>query len=160
MNTQSIAEKQLSLSLEMLKNLIENAPDSVWNEKRGGFIFWQQIFHALTGALFWLRSEKGEFQEPYAGQNLYPELDGEPQGQLSREQLLDLYREVLEEKELLFGKLTEETVIESSPLYGKISSLDVIFGQVRHIMYHIGHCDAILRDQELPAAKWVEYYGE
>lgn len=155
-----IVFRQLNMCFDMLEKLVHAVPDKLWSEKRGGFLMWQQIFHALTGSQFWLRSEGGEFREPFESLNLYPELDGEPEMNLTKEQVLELLDETRELKDRLFDSLREEALEQPSVLYDKITNLDVILGQIRHLMYHIGHCNAILRDTDEQAAEWEDYYGE
>ncbi len=149
----------LGLCLDMMEKLINDSPDSIWNEHRGGFVFWQQILHALTGAKFWLRCEKSDFQEPFASRKVYPELDGKPENNLTREELHSLFADVKSACEAYFSGQTPESLIQPCPLYDKISKLDVIFGQVRHIQHHIGCCNAILREAGEKAADWVDYFG-
>jgi hypothetical protein len=42
----------------------------------------------------------------------------------------------------------------------KISNMDVLLMQIRHIQYHVGHCNSILRDRGYRAVDWIEYCGD
>jgi hypothetical protein len=51
-------------------------------------------------------------------------------------------------------KLTEKSII-----YNNITNLDVILGQIRHLQYHVGHCESILRENGMTDLKWIDYLG-
>ncbi len=148
------------LSLNMLDRLIELCPDRLWAEKHGGFVFWQQLLHAYTGALFWTRGPGVEFAEPYAERNLYPEFEHDPEGTISRDELSVLARRVRDQIETSIQGKTDAWLAEPSPVYDKITNADVLIGQVRHIQYHVGHCDSILREHGEQTPEWVDYLGE
>ena len=148
------------LSFSMLEKLIEQCPEDIWDIKAGGFVFWQQILHTLTGANFWMRQPGSDFKEPFAERAVYPELDQEPAGRVSREEMI-LYKDTVKSLcEKLFEGRDDAWLTEPSGIYDRISNLDVILGQIRHIQYHVGHCNSILRDRGRKAVDWVEYFGE
>lgn len=62
----------------MLEQMIEKCTDDLWNEKKGGFVFLQQLLYAFTGINFWLRTKNEKFIEPFADKKVYPELDNDP----------------------------------------------------------------------------------
>ena len=82
MNVTEICKEQLFLSFQTIENLIDITPENIWNKKSGGYIFWQQIVHCITGSLFWLRTEKKQFQEPFSELHIYPELEKDPEHNL------------------------------------------------------------------------------
>jgi len=75
------------MSFSMLEKMIEQCPEEVWNIKAGGFVFWQQLVHALSSVNFWMRKPGGVFVEPFAERKVYPELDQDPEGFVSRDEL-------------------------------------------------------------------------
>lgn len=154
------AKTQFDLSFAMLEKMIEKCPDDIWNEKKGGFVFWQQLLHAFTGINFWLRTNNEKFIEPFADKKVYPELDHDPENQLSKEDLTEYKNAVKEISGEFFTDKDDEWLGAKSVIYGKIKNLDVIFMQVRHIQYHVGHCNSILRENNREAVEWLDYYGE
>jgi hypothetical protein len=155
-----IAKTQFELSFSMLEKMIETCPDDLWNEKKGGFVFWQQLVHAFTGINFWLRMNNEEFIEPFADKKVYPELEHEPENQLSKDDLTEYKNIVKEISNIFFSDKDDEWLGSSSIIYDKIKNLDVIFMQIRHIQYHVGHCNSILRENNREAVEWLDYYGE
>lgn len=150
---------QVGLSFKMIESHIDACPDSLWNEKVGGFVFWQQILHALAGCLYWMREQNGEFDEPFRDREAYPELDQDPVGKVSKDEMRELARKARELTEALYAGKDDAWLIEPNPMYGKITNADAAFGQIRHLMYHAGHCDSALRERGLNAVEWEEYFG-
>ncbi len=151
--------KQLELSLGMIEGEIEACPDTLWNEKAGGFVFWQQILHALTGTLYWTRTSPGGFTEPFCDREVYPELDGDPVGRVTKEEMLGLAGETRKAVEAFLAGKDDAWLLAPNAIYAKISNADVAIGQIRHLMYHAGHCDSALRERGNSATEWLEYYG-
>jgi hypothetical protein len=148
------------VSLTMLDRQIEICPDEIWGLAAGGFQFWQQVFHALTGAMFWTRPHGREFVEPHDDRKLFPELDGEPEGALSRSELSELSTEVRAQIATLLADRTDAWLKQPSWIYDKVLNFDVLVGQIRHLQYHVGHCNSILRENDAPAAEWLDHPGE
>ena len=46
---------------------------------------------------------------------------------------------------------------EKSVLYDKITNMDIVLMLMRHIQYHTGHCDSILREDGFEAVEWLDY---
>jgi uncharacterized damage-inducible protein DinB len=149
-----------NLSLEMLEKMISQCPDELWKEKRAGYVFWQQILHALTGADFWMRQSNEQFVEPFTGKKVYPELEQDPEDQLSKENLIKYAGEVQALSLLFFEGKDDAWLNSGSTVYNKITNMDVVFMQIRHILYHVGHCDSILRESGYKAVEWVDYFGD
>ncbi len=155
-----VMQRQLSLCLLMLQRVIEATPDEIWPKVRGGYVYWQQIYHALHGAVYWLRTEHTLYTEPFSDLNLYPELDGIPEHTLSKEDLIQLLQDATRLAVDFFEDMTTQKLSESSEVFSEITNLDVICMQIRHLQYHIGHCNAILRESGYQAAEWVDYSGD
>jgi hypothetical protein len=150
---------QFAMSYQMMEKQIEVCPDRLWNKRAGGYVFWQQIVHALTGTLYWLRPEGTPFVEPFAGRGVYPELEKTPETELSRDELRGLSKNVREQNERLFAGREADWLMEKSPVYDRILNLDAILMQIRHLQYHCGHCNSILRENGEKAVEWLEYNG-
>lgn len=155
-----IAKTHFDLSFEMLEKMIQQCPDDLWNEKKGGFVFWQQLLHAFTGINFWLREENKKFIEPFEDKKVYPELDHDPENNLTKEELTEYKNKVKEICDAFFQDKDDHWINSSSIIYDKIKNLDVIFMQIRHIQYHVGHCNSILRENNVQAVEWLDYFGE
>ncbi len=151
-----IVETQLDLSLRMVEGEIEACPDALWNEKAGGFVFWQQILHALTGTLYWTREEGTLFEEPFKDREVFPELEAPPKGSVAKEELRDLAGRVRSQVGRLLAGRDDSWLAAPCGAYGGITNADALLGQVRHLMYHAGHCDSALRERGEAATEWLE----
>jgi hypothetical protein len=151
---------QFFVSFSMLEKLIEQCPEEIWGIKAGGFVYWQQLLHALAGTNFWMRLPGEEFSEPFAERKVYPELDKEPEGIVTREEMLEYKDTVKSICESFFEGKEDAYLTKSSCIYDKITNLDLVFMQIRHIQYHVGHCNSILRERSLEAVDWLDYFGE
>jgi hypothetical protein len=150
----------LLLSLDMLDRLIAICPPTIWDKTAGGFPFWQQILHALTGTLFWTRPTAGDFHEPFAERHVFPELDGTPEDQLTKEELSELSGSVRRQIATLLAHKDEAWLKKPNCIYNGILNVDAIVGQIRHLQYHVGHCNSILREHNEQAEDWLDYFGE
>ncbi|WP_010252169.1 DinB family protein [Acetivibrio cellulolyticus] len=147
---------QFTLSFSMLEKLIEQCPDEIWNVNAGGYVFWQQIVHALCGANYWMRQPNIAFVEPFQERKVYPELDNKPEGYVSKSEMLD-YKDIVKNICICyFEDKDDEWLTMLSAFNEKITNLDVVFMQIRHIQYHVGHCNSILRDRGLKPVDWIE----
>lgn len=61
---------------------------------------------------------------------------------------------------LFFADRDDAWLAEASVIYDKISNMDIVFMLVRHMQYHTGHCDSILRENGFEAAEWLDYFGD
>ena len=107
-----------------------------------------------------MRQPKSTFSEPFAGRKVYPELDHEPEDKITRDEMVEYKDTVIVLCENFFEGKDEAWLAESSGIYDKISNLDIVFMQIRHIQYHVGHCNSILRERGLKAVDWIDYFGE
>jgi uncharacterized damage-inducible protein DinB len=140
-------KKQFFFPFSMLEKITEICPDELWNKKVSGYIFWQQLLHTFTGEHFWLRQENSEFIEPFKDKNVYPEMEKEPENILTKEVLRNFCNETKEIAEKWFNGKDDDWLKLSSKIYNKLTNLDVVIMQIGHMMYHIGHFDAIFRER-------------
>jgi hypothetical protein len=145
----------------MLEKIVEICPDELWNKKVSGFVFWQQLIHTLAGMKGWLREEKPEsipFSE-FNGKKIYIEFENEPEIILTKKDIIDCFIEVKEITEKWFSGKDDNWLKSSYKLYNKITNYDMTEGQIRHIMYHVGHCEAIFRENGIKTGEYLDYFG-
>jgi hypothetical protein len=155
-----LSKKYFQVSFTMMENIIAQCPDELWNEKKGGYVFWQQIFHALTGVNFWMRLNNEQFVEPFSERKLYPELEQEPESHLSRSELLEYKEQVKSIANDFFDGRDDHWLYQGSAAYNKVKNIEIIYMQIRHLQYHVGHCNCILRENGYQAVEWLEYFGQ
>jgi len=151
-----VVKNQLDMSLAMVKSAIEACPDGLWGAKAGGFVLWQQILHALSGTLFWMRGDNGEFDEPFRDRKVYPELERDPVGTVTKGEMRALAERTGALAEAFFAGKDDDWLLAPNATYDKRTNAEVSLGQIRHLMYHAGHFDSALRDRGLAAVPWEE----
>jgi hypothetical protein len=158
-NLVKIMEVQFNLAFSMISEFLEKCPDEIWNKKLGGHIFWQQLLHTYTGTNFWFRIKKEKFIEPFQGKEVYPEFEDDPKDFISKGEMENFVSLVTQEAIVFFKDKSNSWLSEPNVIYNKITNLDVINMQIRHIMYHVGYCNCILHEEGVPAVEWKDYFG-
>lgn len=140
-------------SFEMLENMIDICPHTIWNEKAGGTLFSRHILRALTSALFWMRTENNDFTPPFNDRRL----DGEFPEFLTKEELVGVSDAAREQAMRYFADKDDVWLTRASAIDERVTNVDAIVMQIRHIQYCMGHCDAALRERNVAAAEWLDY---
>jgi NOL1/NOP2/fmu family ribosome biogenesis protein len=157
----NMLKNQFFILVKMLEKIIDICPNDLWNSKKSGFIFWQQLMHTFAGMKGWLREEKMEgipFSE-INGKKIYPEFEHDPEIILTKEDVFNCFNEVkIMAEEWFFGK-NDEWLKSPYKIYNKITNFDMTIGQFKHIMYHIGYCEAIFRENGIETGEYIDYYG-
>ena len=153
-------QNHFNISFSMLEKIIEICPEELWNKKKSAFVFWQQLFHTLSGMLFWFSDGSADFTEPFRDKNVFPELDHDPETMLAKDDIMKCCIEAKEASEKWFAGKDDEWLKLTSKIYDKLTNLDIITMQIRHIMYHIGHCEAIFRDNGIETGEYLDYMGK
>jgi hypothetical protein len=98
-------KNHFSVTISMMGKIIEICPVELWNSKKSGYVFWQQLIHVFSGIKYWLREEKLE-DYPFSeinGKNIYPEFEDDPEINLSKEDVLKIFNEIKEISEEWFS---------------------------------------------------------
>ena len=141
----------------MLEKIIEICPDELWNSKKSGYVFWQQLLHTFSGMLYWLREENTEFIEPFREMNVYPEMEKDPENVLSKEDITQCCDNARKAGEQWFSGKDDDWLKLPSKIYDKITNFDVMIMEIKHVMYHIGHCEAIFRENGIKPGVYLDF---
>jgi hypothetical protein len=144
------------LSFSMAERMIEICPDRLWNNKESSFVFWQQLLHTFAGMQFWLREENTDFIEPFKDKNVHPELDGDPENILSKDDIKKCCKDAKEMGEKWFYGRDDNWLKLPSKVYNKITNFDNMEMQIKHLMYHVGHCEAIFRENGIKTGEYLD----
>ena len=162
-----IMKRNFISSLKMLDNIIDNCPADLWVEIHAGFPFWQQVYHALESVDYWFRENYRyvyDDETPKAwlsNKNVTSELDKNKttfDDILSKEEMQQYLSYIYKKTDLFFSGLSDgklkEPIAENNY---KFTYLDVIDMQIRHVMYHVGHCICILRSHADIELEWISH---
>ena len=139
------------MNFNLIKINIDNATDEVWEDKCGGDFYWEQIYHSLLSILHMLPIDEKTYNLPIKNAGM---MDGsKTDDDHSKEVMLKMldtckshvheYMKYIEEKDLF-----EE--IETMGMRMTRSAFIIL--AISHQMYHIGVCDASLREHDLKSA--------
>lgn len=126
-----------------------------WKEKAGGWTLAQQFYHGLVAANMLLASLTGKpapNPNPEAGQIL-----DKPDVLPSKEQAAEFFANIRIAAQSMFESLQDETLLKKnegvSQKFGRDVTNAVVLELIpAHLLYHLGSCDAALRNRNLPGA--------
>jgi hypothetical protein len=136
-------------AFELLSQFIEVCPDGIWKEKAGGWPIWQQVYHSVGAVDFFLGT---------TGQSLVPgpvaglkEIGTEA---LSKDQVRGALREARTKVDQFVAALADQDLPKrNEPLFANfkydLTLAATLTGICSHALYHLGSCDAALRNNGL-----------
>jgi hypothetical protein len=133
----------------LLVRIIDICPEAVWAKKAGGFVFWQQLYHCFSAANLILPKDSKPEPGPWGTE--VAQFKAEPTTTPSKEELKAYAVKMKAQVDAWIGTLDDTSLLQvheglsarwGSPM-NNVMALNIMSG---HPFYHIGSCDAILRD--------------
>jgi hypothetical protein len=143
----------LEKSLKMLENVIASCPDQMWYETHGGFPLWHQVYHAIESINYWFCIDREKYARETYGKKITDDLGQRCDDVLTKAEIDDYFSRTGKIVDAYFNGL-ERDAGEDRGEEHDIAKIDEIIGQIRHIQYHIGHCNAIFRESGIRAVDW------
>ena len=150
-----------------MEKIIDNCPSDLWTDINAGFPFWQQVYHAVESVDYWFRENYRYVYDDEtpkvweSNKNVTSELDENVRifsDVLSKAELRQYLSCIYEKTNIFFSGLNDyrlrQPIAENNY---EFTYLDVINMQVRHVMYHVGHCICILRSHAGIEIEWVSH---
>ena len=140
---------------DLMEKQIDVCPDDLWTQKVGGYIYWQQIFHSILCVEFFSICQADS--EPVL-QKKYPldvaMLKTVPDMVISKQEMHDLAKQAKAIAHNFMEKLTVENLTEpqvqmSNRMKREQTMQNALIALIRHCTYHLGCCDAVLRQHGL-----------
>ncbi|MDP2856992.1 MAG: DinB family protein [Bacillota bacterium] len=156
--TVSALELHLGMSLEMLRKVVDCCPDdSVWLGPMVDFPLWQQVYHAVYYADHWLREDYSSrsWRTMTWRKEVTPQLGKPSPAHLTRQESLDFLAAVRGKVKRYFDALEDSRLWQPISSRTEITYMDAIIGQLRHVMYHVGNCNRMLKESGAPTAGWL-----
>jgi DinB superfamily len=153
----AVLRRQIDPTLQMLADIVESCPDSLWTDSRTGRPFWQQVIHALTGVRLWLREASQPFSPPDFGQGPVPDLDQMPSFAVDRLAVKKYLQAIQAVVDSFFTSVDDSRLLLPSSVYDRFTDADLILMQIRHLQHHIGYCNCLLQVGHAKPAKWLGY---
>jgi hypothetical protein len=144
----------LQFTFSLVDKFLESCPDDIWKAKFGGWPVWQQIYHAFTSVDFFLRPPEAPMEatpcDPDANS-----LKSSPAQAPDTGDLRDFIVKAQARVALYASTLDDDALAlkndgPSARMGREMSHAAVLSLINAHIMYHLGACDAALRERGLP----------
>ena len=155
MNNAIVLSMQASFqhAYNLLEKFVGICPDEIWTEKSGGWPVWQQVLHTLTALDFFVR-KNGEEAVPVPRDPGVASLAAVGDVTLPKNEMLKLATVY---KARVYAYIADLTDADLSKPHSALSArfnretlhcacLNLLAG---HTLYHLGSCDAALRNHGL-----------
>lgn len=142
----------LNFTFGLYEKFISICPDNIWGEKFGGFPVCQQIYHSLWATGMMLASINGhQVVEPIPQ---FGPLNADNKAMPSKADCSSLLAGLKQALKMLMEELADESLLQKNEGLSKKMGRDVTNGEVLefaalHCSYHLGSCDAALRNHNL-----------
>ena len=133
-----------------LNELIDVCPDSVWTKKGGGFVFWQQLYHCFYCVSLFILPKGGVIQPGPWGAEVAG-FKAEPTVTPTKAELRAYADKKKAEADAWIATLNDANLAtEHEGLTARFetpfTNAGVLVLMDKHSFYHVGSCDAVLRD--------------
>lgn len=147
-------EGNIRHAFNLLDKFVEVCPEDLWAQKFGGWPVWQQVYHALSALDFFIRpldapEEAPPFGEKEAG------LDISAAAAAGKAQLKAYAQKMYQQADAYIASLDDAALAQShTGLAARLgmpsTHADALCLMAAHTLYHLGGCDAALRERGLP----------
>ena len=153
-----IIKRSFDPSMEMLQGVVDNCPEDLWFDDSIGFPFWQQIWHVLFFVDVWLREDYTR-GVPYRvfEKDLPEDLAKRSDDHLTQAEAREYLARLKDKTERFFSQLDDDKLLAPIVEGRPNTYLDTILGQIRHIQYHVGHSNCLLKSREADTSRWVAF---
>jgi hypothetical protein len=156
---------QLGAALNMAETAAANCPDDVWKMEIRGHNVWRVLYHALLYVDFYGNSLDPSMENPeedfeaskFFGDTKVPSPHFEDITDAFLDQKIILeYIEYLREKtNTLISNCTEDLFLEKARFHWQsINNLEMVIYFTRHVMQHVGHVSAYIRERHDISVPW------
>jgi len=136
-----------------LFKLIDECPDALWGERKGGFFVWQQLYHAFYCVDYFLLPPDGEMPEKPYGRAVAM-FSEEADTPLSKDELRAFGKDMKAKADTWIASLDDAALGQrhegmSARKKAEMSNAVVFASLCGHTMYHVGCLDSVLRESGL-----------
>jgi uncharacterized damage-inducible protein DinB len=147
-------EGSIQRGFGLVNQFLEVCPEAVWAKKFGGWPVWQQLYHTFASMDFFLPETNSAPVAPLFASDV-AELKSTPPGTPEKSAIREVVAKAQAKAVAYAASLDDAALAQKnegiSSRIGRefthAATLSLIAG---HTMYHLGSCDAALREQGLP----------
>lgn len=150
--TQSL-DGNIKHTFGLLDKFMEVCPDDIWAKKFGGWPVWQQVYHALAAVDFFIRNLDAPAEAALFGEE-ESNLSVSAKATAGKAELKAMSADVQRRIDEYVASLDDEKLAQNSAgLSDRLGMPTTHAGALSlvaaHTLYHLGSCDAALREQGL-----------
>lgn len=140
-------------AFSLMNQFIEVCPDEIWNKKFGGWPVWQQVYHALNAVDFFISEPGGEpvpaLTDPEVGS-----LHAQGKKPITKDEMRHFAAQVKSAADGYMAALTDADMLRvaagaTERMGRETLHATVMALMIGHMLYHLGSCDAALREHGL-----------
>ena len=149
-------KNQTKQIFQIIEILLECIPENEFGTRKGGFITWKHFYH-LIHSLDKNFIDPSNYIEPIFHKKNLNIIYMDNENKLTKNEIIDYYITVKNKIQEYIKELDDKT-LDDVVIFNdlKLTKLELILAQLRHIFYHIGylHCSIKMEKGETP-----EYIG-
>lgn len=164
MQTTEMLKIQFEDGWQMLKQFVEICPDDLWCAENHGLPLWNHVMHTMMGTAFWLRTDyRAEFQFDLtlpancAEILLRDEWCTSADGCMTKTEVQACFDVIDARLSAFWAHLDDGMLNQKIREDFSFTYLSVIVAQIRHVMCHVGMCNAALHEHGIAEVPWVAY---
>jgi len=149
MHTKQVIQSQYLAALAMLKQVIEQCPETLWYDQNQKFKFWSKAYHTIFFVHLYLQNAEKDFVEW--------EKHHDPDGDIpfTKDEVLEYM--AFAEKQVADRVPVTDLEAESGFHWYPVNKLELQFINIRHIQQHAGELYECLGTRENIELPWVGY---
>lgn len=149
----AIQRGSFDFAFSLMGQFIDVCPDEIWTKKFGGWPVWQQVYHALNAVDFFIAEPGAEPAKRLAAPEV-GSLLAQGETPVSRDAMKQFAAQVKSAADGYMSALTDADMACVADGATKRMGRETLHATVMalmigHILYHLGSCDAALREHGL-----------
>ena len=147
-------EGNIKHTFNLLDQFLEVCPENIWGKKFGGWPVWQQVYHALSALDFFTRPQDApEGPKPFGKEEA--NLSGIATSTANKAKLKTYAVEMQAQTHAYIAGLDDADLARNNEglatrMGRSITHASTLTLIAAHTLYHLGSCDAALREHGLP----------
>ena len=148
-------EGQFQRAWGLMCQFMDTCPDEIWAETNGGWPVWQQVAHTVAVLNFFILENDDDTFVPAPAELGVLMLKEQGQQVVSKEAMKAYGAAVKAAVDARMARLTDADLTRIQERVSKKIGRELTYGAIMvmlasHTTYHLGSCDAALRDHGLP----------
>ena len=140
---------------DLMCKFMDVCPDEIWTKTNGGWPVWQQVAHTVAVLNFFILENDGDTIVPAPTEFGVLMLREQGQQMVSKEAMKAYGAAVKAAVDARVARLTDADLTHIQERVSKKIGRELTYGAIMvmlasHTTYHLGSCDAALRDHGLP----------